>query len=142
MLARFELLSEDTATRARRGRLHLPHGVVETPIFMPVGTAATVKGLGPDDLEAVSARIILGNTYHLMLRPGSESGEGAGGAPQVHVLAAAAAHRLRGLPGLQPRGASADHRGGGDVQGSPRRFDACAHARAIHGHPGGARGRM
>ena len=70
MLARFELLAEDPNTRARRGRLHLPHGVVETPIFMPVGTAGSVKAIGPDDLFALNAQIILGNTYHLMLRPG------------------------------------------------------------------------
>src|SRR5262249_11521868 len=70
MSLRFELLTVDGA--ARRGRLHTPHGVVETPIFMPVGTQATVKGLTPDQLTAVGARIILGNTYHLTLRPGDE----------------------------------------------------------------------
>ena len=67
---RFELLAEDIETRARRGRLTTPHGVIETPIFMPVGTQGTVKAVGPDDLRAVQAQIILGNTYHLMLRPG------------------------------------------------------------------------
>jgi queuine tRNA-ribosyltransferase len=70
MSLRFELLAVDGA--ARRGRLHTPHGVVETPIFMPVGTQATVKGLTPQQLEEVGARIILGNTYHLTLRPGDE----------------------------------------------------------------------
>ncbi len=69
-LVRFELLAEDPDTRARRGRLHTPHGVVETPVFMPVGTAGSVKAVGPDDLRALNAEIILGNTYHLMLRPG------------------------------------------------------------------------
>jgi len=69
-LVRFELLAEDPTTRARRGRLHTPHGVVETPVFMPVGTAGSVKAVGPDDLRALDAEIILGNTYHLMLRPG------------------------------------------------------------------------
>jgi queuine tRNA-ribosyltransferase len=59
-------------TRARRGRLTLPHGAVETPAFMPVGTNATVKALDPDDLREVGARIILANTYHLYLRPGHE----------------------------------------------------------------------
>ncbi len=59
-------------TRARRGRLTLPHGVVETPTFMPVGTNATVKALDPDDLREVGARMILANTYHLYLRPGHE----------------------------------------------------------------------
>jgi queuine tRNA-ribosyltransferase len=70
MAVRFDLLTVDGA--ARRGRLHTPHGVVETPIFMPVGTQATVKGLTPDQLAAAGARIILGNTYHLTLRPGDE----------------------------------------------------------------------
>ncbi|MBZ4417673.1 tRNA guanosine(34) transglycosylase Tgt [Myxococcus sp. RHSTA-1-4] len=69
-LVRFELLHEDKGTKARRGRLHTPHGPVETPIFMPVGTVGSVKGVGPDDLLALDAQIILGNTYHLMLRPG------------------------------------------------------------------------
>jgi len=67
---RLELLAADGA--ARRGRLHTPHGTVETPVFMPVGTAATVKTLEPRDLEALGARIVLGNTYHLYLRPGHE----------------------------------------------------------------------
>src|SRR6478672_1786338 len=70
MAVTFELLAVDGA--ARRGRLHTPHGVVETPIFMPVGTQATVKGLTPDQLAAAGARIVLGNTYHLTLRPGDE----------------------------------------------------------------------
>ncbi len=67
---RYELLARDPATRARRGRLHTPHGVIETPVFMPVGTQGSVKAVGPDDLDRLSAQIILGNTYHLMLRPG------------------------------------------------------------------------
>ncbi|QDE69656.1 MULTISPECIES: tRNA guanosine(34) transglycosylase Tgt [Myxococcus] len=70
-MVRFELLHEDASgTKARRGRLHTPHGPVETPIFMPVGTVGSVKGVGPDDLLTLDAQIILGNTYHLMLRPG------------------------------------------------------------------------
>jgi queuine tRNA-ribosyltransferase len=69
---RFELLHVDPTTGARRGRLHTPHGVIETPIFMPVGTAGSVKAVAPDDLRALEAQIILGNTYHLMLRPGEQ----------------------------------------------------------------------
>jgi queuine tRNA-ribosyltransferase len=69
-LVRFELLHVDARTGARRGRLHTPHGAVETPCFMPVGTAASVKAIAPDDLGTLGARIILANTYHLMLRPG------------------------------------------------------------------------
>ena len=66
----FTLLATDGA--ARRGRLETPHGVVETPVFMPVGTRGTVKGLGPDDLRATGASIVLGNTYHLLVKPGHE----------------------------------------------------------------------
>ena len=67
---KFELLAQDG--QARAGRLHLVHGVVETPIFMPVGTYGTVKALTPRDLDAAGAQIILGNTFHLMLRPGED----------------------------------------------------------------------
>jgi queuine tRNA-ribosyltransferase len=70
MTLRFELLATDGA--ARRGRLHTPHGAVETPVFMPVGTQATVKGLTPAQLVEAGARIVLGNTYHLTLRPGDD----------------------------------------------------------------------
>ena len=66
----FEKLGEDG--KARRGRLTFPRGVVETPAFMPVGTYGTVKGMLPRDIEATGAQIILGNTFHLMLRPGTE----------------------------------------------------------------------
>jgi queuine tRNA-ribosyltransferase len=69
-MLRFELLA--TEGLARRGRLTLRRGVVETPIFMPVGTYGTVKGVTPASLEAMGARIILGNTFHLWLRPGLE----------------------------------------------------------------------
>ena len=67
---KFELLATDGAARA--GRLTTAHGVVETPIFMPVGTHAAVKALAPDDLRAAGAQIVLANTYHLFLRPGHD----------------------------------------------------------------------
>jgi queuine tRNA-ribosyltransferase len=70
MSIRFELLATDGP--ARLGRLHTPHGVVETPVFMPVGTQATVKGLTPDQLRDAGAQMVLGNTYHLALRPGDD----------------------------------------------------------------------
>ncbi|MFO7156829.1 MAG: tRNA guanosine(34) transglycosylase Tgt [Pseudomonadota bacterium] len=79
MTFRFELLQKDLGSRARRGRLTLPHGTVETPVFMPVGTAATVKAIAPDDLERIGAQIVLGNTYHLFLRPGHERIRALGG---------------------------------------------------------------
>jgi queuine tRNA-ribosyltransferase len=80
--ARFEVLvppPADGSTRARLGRLELPHGVVETPQFMPVGTNATVKALHPDEVAAAGATIILANTYHLYLRPGHERIRDLGG---------------------------------------------------------------
>jgi queuine tRNA-ribosyltransferase len=70
---------EATSGRARAARLTLPHGVVATPIFMPVGTAATVKAVLPSELEALGAQIVLGNTYHLWLRPGLEAIDAHGG---------------------------------------------------------------
>ena len=69
-MLQFELLTTDTGSHARRGRLTLNHGVVQTPIFMPVGTYGTVKGVMPRSLEEMGAQIILGNTFHLWLRPG------------------------------------------------------------------------
>ncbi len=66
----FQLLGTDPKTRARRGRLTTAHGVIETPAFMPVGTQATVKAVSPEELRALRAQIILGNTYHLFVRPG------------------------------------------------------------------------
>ena len=71
MAIRFELLATDGA--ARRGRLHTPHGVVETPVFMPVGTQATVKGLTPQQVRDAGAQILLGNTYHLACGPATTS---------------------------------------------------------------------
>ena len=68
----FELLQTDPDCKARRGRLTTPHGVIETPIFMPVGTQGSVKTLHPEDLHLMEAQIILGNTYHLWLRPGTD----------------------------------------------------------------------
>jgi queuine tRNA-ribosyltransferase len=76
---RFELQALDPSTGARAGRLHTPHGVVETPAFMPVGTQATVKGLLPDQLTILGSRMVLANTYHLALRPGSEVVRALGG---------------------------------------------------------------
>jgi len=69
----FEFAVEAAAGAARAGRWTLPHGAVETPCFMPVGTQGTVRALSPRDLEAVGARIVLANTYHLFLRPGEET---------------------------------------------------------------------
>ena len=79
MAFEFELLHICKQTGARRGRLHTPHGVIETPVFMPVGTQASVKTLTSDELKDCHAEIILSNTYHLHLRPGEEIVREAGG---------------------------------------------------------------
>lgn len=76
---RYELIKEDKHTGARLGKIHTSHGVINTPIFMPVGTQATVKSMTSEDLEEMDANIILGNTYHLYLRPGQEIMKKAGG---------------------------------------------------------------
>ncbi|MBV9488425.1 MAG: tRNA guanosine(34) transglycosylase Tgt [Verrucomicrobia bacterium] len=68
----FQLLATDRTSRGRRGRLQTRHGTVETPVFMPVGTQGTVKATSPAELREIGAQIILGNTYHLYLRPGLE----------------------------------------------------------------------
>jgi queuine tRNA-ribosyltransferase len=82
-----ELRIEKMAGRARAGVIHTAHGPIQTPIFMPVGTAGTIKGVTPDQLIACGVQIVLANTYHMMLRPGAESVEALGGL-----------HRLMGWP--------------------------------------------
>lgn len=77
MSAAFQIIKTDG--QARAGRLATAHGIIETPIFMPVGTAGSVKAIAPDDLESIGAPIILGNTYHLFLRPGHELVQRRGG---------------------------------------------------------------
>lgn len=76
---RFDHIKDDDATQARLGTIRTPHGTIDTPVFMPVGTQGTVKAMSPDELEEIGAQIILGNTYHLYLRPGTEIIEMAGG---------------------------------------------------------------
>ena len=78
-MLRFDVLTTDPATHARRGTLTLNHGVVQTPIFMPVGTYGTVKGVMPRSLHDMGAQIILGNTFHLWMRPGLDIMKGFGG---------------------------------------------------------------
>ena len=76
---KYELIKTCKQTGARLGRLHTPHGVIETPIFMPVGTQATVKAMTPEELKEIGTQIILSNTYHLYMRPGHDLIERAGG---------------------------------------------------------------
>ena len=75
----YELLHECKQTGARRGVIHTPHGDIQTPVFMPVGTQATVKSMTPEELKEINAQIILSNTYHLYLRPGQDIVKEAGG---------------------------------------------------------------
>ncbi len=76
---KYEVIARDGLCGARRGRMETIHGVIETPVFMPVGTLGTVKSLSPEELQEVGAHIILGNTYHLYLRPGADLVERLGG---------------------------------------------------------------
>ena len=75
----YELLHQDRKTGARRGIVHTPHGDIQTPVFMPVGTQATVKSMTPEELKDLGAQIILSNTYHLYMRPGEKLVKEAGG---------------------------------------------------------------
>jgi queuine tRNA-ribosyltransferase len=79
LAVRYELIKVCKQSGARLGRLHTPHGTFETPMFMPVGTQATVKTMSPEELEEIGSGIILANTYHLYLRPGHEIVREAGG---------------------------------------------------------------
>lgn len=79
MAIKYELIKECAQTGARLGKLHTPHGVIDTPVFMPVGTQATVKTMSPEELRGIDANIILSNTYHLYMRPGHELIERFGG---------------------------------------------------------------
>jgi queuine tRNA-ribosyltransferase len=81
-MLKFDLLATDPSSHARRGTLTLNHGVVQTPIFMPVGTYGTVKGVMPRSLHEMGAQIILGNTFHLWMRPGLDVMQGFGGLHQ------------------------------------------------------------
>ncbi|PTM58325.1 tRNA guanosine(34) transglycosylase Tgt [Desmospora activa] len=79
MALRYELIKTCSQSQARLGRIHTPHGIIDTPVFMPVGTLATVKTVSPEELKELGSDIILANTYHLFLRPGHEIVQEAGG---------------------------------------------------------------
>ncbi len=107
MKPRFEIVAECPQTRARAGILHTAHGPIETPVFMPVGTQATVKGLTPKQLgEELGARIVLANTYHLWLRPGEETIRACGGLHQFMrwprgLLTDSGGYQIYSLAGLR-----------------------------------------
>ena len=107
-MIRFQLLAVDG--EARRGRLETPRGVLETPVFMPVGTAGSVKTLSPADLEDLGARIVLANTYHLYLRPGHERVRRLGGLHRFMswggaILTDSGGFQVYSLKGAPERGA-------------------------------------
>jgi queuine tRNA-ribosyltransferase len=79
LAVKYEFIKECKQTGARLGRVHTPHGIIDTPTFMPVGTQATVKAMAPNELKEIGAQIILSNTYHLYIRPGHKLIEKAGG---------------------------------------------------------------
>ena len=97
----FRLIANDGATR--RGEIATPHGTVQTPAFMPVGTQATVKGLTPEAVRSTGADILLGNTYHLMLRPGAERIAALGGLHKFMNLCRPPSRATRSAPGRSIR---------------------------------------
>ena len=124
---------------ARRGVLTTPHGVVNTPAFMAVGTQGAVKAVTHRDLDDLGAEIILANTYHLYLRPGAASHRRIRRPSRVHRLEQADPHRQRRLSGVQPCRAAQGARGRGDVSIASRWQRASADARIGGRHPGAAR---
>src|SRR4051794_41968924 len=87
---------------ARTGEIRMPRGVIRTPAFMPVGTAGTVKAMYPDQVKALGADVVLGNTYHLMLRPGAERVAGLGGVAKIMKWAYPDLPHSRGVHGHSP----------------------------------------
>ena len=138
---RFTSMAVDGASAARLGRLETPHGLVETPAFMPVGTQATVKGLTPDQLRATGTRMLLANTYHLALAARRRDGRRSGRAPCVHGLGRSDPDRFGRVPGIQPGGSEPDHGPWRDLSISHRRSFIGIDARTRHGHSGSTRGR-
>ena len=134
-------LSRHAHRRRARGAacMTTPHGDVETPAFMPVGTQGAVKGVTHRDLEALGAEILLSNTYHLYLRPGDDLIARRGGLHRFIGWTQADPHRQRRLPGVQPGGAADDRRGGRALPIAPRRLGAPADAGEGGRHPGAAR---
>ena len=134
----FTLLGTDPHSLARRGRLVTPHGVIETPVFMPVGTQGSVKTVSPDELVALGAQVILGNTYHLAVRPGMDVMRDAGG---LHAFANWPHPILTDSGGFQvfSLGKAAKDQGGRRALSEPRGWLAHgARSRVRHGDPGRA----
>jgi queuine tRNA-ribosyltransferase len=123
MSDRFSFHIAATDGRARTGVIRMQRGEIRTPAFMPVGTAATVKGMKPADVEALGADIILGNTYHLMLRPGAERVARLGGLHRFMqwnrpILTDSGGYQVMSLSALTKMSDEGSH-----------------HARTLHGNP-------
>ena len=119
---RFEIISVDEKSGARAGLLHTPHGAIETPVFMPVGTQATVKSLSPQELMACGCPVILANTYHLHLRPGDELVAKAGGLHRFESWDKSLLTDSGGFQVFSLRDISKDDRRGRMVSIAHRRF--------------------
>jgi queuine tRNA-ribosyltransferase len=141
-VTRFQLLASDGA--ARRGRLETPHGAVETPVFMPVGTAATVKTLAPNELEELGARILLANTYHLALRPGHERVRRLGGLHRFMgwggaLLTDSGGFQVYSLGQGKGGGRPGARRGLGEGRGGPSLVEASEEGVVFRSHLDGSR---
>ena len=134
MIGTFTVVARDGSTGARASELVTAHGVVRSPAFMPVGTAGSVKGLAPWELERLAPEIVLANTYHLLLRPGVEADRAARRAAPLHGLGGPDPHRLGRVPGLLARRPAPLRRGRRHVPLAHRRERAAP-------HPGGLRRR-
>ena len=141
MNPRFQFTIQATDGKARSGTIAMRRGEIRTPAFMPVGTAATVKAMKPEAVRATGADIILGNTYHLMLRPGAERVARLGGLHQFMnwprpILTDSGGYQVMSL--ARPTQA---HRRRRFLPQPHRRLAAHAHARALDGDPAAARQR-
>ncbi len=131
----FRVLARDPHTRARRGRMRTPHGSVETPAFMPVGTGGAVKGMTVEELIELGFEILLGNAYHLALRPGEALVRKLGGLHRFMHWERAILTDSGGFQVLS-LGQAHDHRGGGGLPLAPGRRPTRDDPRAQYGDSG------
>ncbi len=137
----FELSHRDATTSARRGVFFTPHGAVQTPAFMPVGTQGTVKGVTIDQVAATGAEMILGNTYHLALRPGHQTVQRLGGLHAMSGWEGPDPDRQWRFSSIQLGGNQQSHRAQRHVSQPRRRRDHRTHARTFDRNPRSTRQR-
>ena len=135
----FELLQADSQTQARLGKLTTAHGVVDTPVYMPVGTQASVKAMDPRELIECGTQIILGNTYHLNIRPGLEIITAAGGLHRFMNWQKPILTDSGGFQVFQPRENPQNQTARRRVSFAPRRLAAVSRPEGKHGNPARAR---